>query len=103
MLLGEVSRPLAALVDTLRGALPAEPVGAAPIAVDEAQLKLLADRLAARLADSDSEAADLFEQHAELFRAAFGDHYREIEESIRNFDFEQALTALQAALAAPAP
>ena len=103
VLLGDVSRPLATLVDTLRGALPAERGGTAPVSVDDAQLKLLADQLAVRLADSDSEAADLFEQNAELFRAAFGDHYREIEESIRNFDFEQALTALHAALAAPAP
>ena len=102
-LVDDVAKPLAALIDALRDALPAEPRAVAPLSVDGAQLKALADQLGAHLADNDSEASDLFDQHAELFRAAFGERYRPIEESIRKFDFELALAALQAALAAQAP
>ncbi|MBS1227628.1 MAG: putative hybrid sensor and regulator [Proteobacteria bacterium] len=101
--LGDLAKPLSALIDALRGALPAEPGAAAAVAVDPAQLKAFADQLAARLADNDSEACDLFDQHAALFRAAFGERYRPIEEGMRKFDFEQALAALQAALAAQTP
>jgi two-component system sensor histidine kinase/response regulator len=102
-MVSELSPPLAALVDALSQALPAEARGAAPVAVDPVQLRVLAAQLAARLADNDSEAIDLFERNAELFRSAFGDHYWPIEEAIRNFDFELALAALQAATTTPAP
>ena len=102
-LLRDVSQPLASLVGALRGALPADEPRAAPLAVDAAQLKAQADRLAAHLADNDAEASDVFEQNAELFRAAFSaENYRQIDEAIRNFDFELALAALLAARAAPA-
>ena len=80
-----------------------KPSAAPSVAVDPAQLKILAAQLADRLADNDSEAADLFDRHADVFRAAFGERYRIIEDSIRKFDFELALAALQAAIAAPAP
>ena len=96
---------LAALIAALRSALPAaDERRAAPGAVDAAQLKAQAERLAAQLADNDAEASDVFAHNAELFRAAFGDeHFRKIDDAIRNFDFEPALAALHAALAATAP
>ena len=56
-----------------------------------------------RLADDDSEASDLFRENADLFRAALGDRYPAIDQSIRNFDFEVALRALRAALVECAP
>jgi two-component system sensor histidine kinase/response regulator len=98
----DLSQPLATLVDALRDALPAEVGATAPGAVDPAQLRILIEQLAARLADDDAQACDLFDQNAEVFRAAFGDRFRPIEEAIRNFDFELALTSLRAAQA-PAP
>ncbi len=98
--LDEVSVPLAAVVTALRESLPAETVAAMHVTVDPARLKALTERLAARLADDDSEASDLLAENADIFRSAFGDRYKEIEDGIRNFDFEIALTALRAALAA---
>jgi len=40
--------------------------------------------------------ADLLEANAELLRSALGDGYRTLESSVRNFDFDAALQALQA-------
>jgi two-component system, sensor histidine kinase and response regulator len=102
-MIGDLAPLLSSLVAALRDALPADDRASAPVVVDPAQFKAVAAQLAARLADNDSEASDLFDQHAELFRAALGDHYREIEEGIRKFDFELAHAALLAALAAQAP
>ena len=101
-MLRELSLPLTALVEALRTMLPAKDGAAPPVAIDDAQIKSLVAQLAARLADNDAEAADLFDQHASVWRAAFGDHYRQVEDSIRKFDFELALSALQAAAHAPA-
>ena len=93
----DVQRPLAELVRALGDALPVEDRARAPVAVDAAQLRTMTAQLAERLADNDAEAADLFAQHADVYRAAFGEHYRKIDDGIRNFDFELALSALHAA------
>jgi two-component system sensor histidine kinase/response regulator len=98
----EIALPLAIVVNALRESLPAEATPTAQVPSDPAQLKVLAAQLAARLADGDAEASDLLAEHADIFRAAFGDHYTQLEDGIRNFDFERALTALQAAMAAQA-
>ncbi|MEN8613891.1 response regulator [Dehalogenimonas sp. THU2] len=48
------------------------------------------------LEESDSEAAELFEQERGPLRALFGDeHYRAIENSIKNYDFESAVTSIR--------
>jgi signal transduction histidine kinase/CheY-like chemotaxis protein len=63
-------------------------------AVDGEQLRTLAEKLRALLADDDSEAGDLLDEHADLFKAAFAGHYRRIDDAIKSFDYEAALEAL---------
>jgi hypothetical protein len=60
------------------------------------QLREVCVKLKTLLADDDAQAADLLEANAELLRSALGDGYRTLESSVRNFDFDAALQALQA-------
>jgi two-component system sensor histidine kinase/response regulator len=91
--------PLTELLATLAQRLPPEEVRAAAAdAVDEEKLALVCGQLTALLTEDDSEAGNLAEQHADLLQAAFADDYRCIDGAIRNFDFDAALTALQAAI-----
>jgi PAS domain S-box-containing protein len=55
------------------------------------------------LADDDSEAAEVWEENANLFSAAFPNQYHKIDESIRSFNFETALLALRVANATTVP
>nr|WP_229416938.1 response regulator [Massilia eburnea] len=64
------------------------PVAAAPM-----------ERLRHLLADSDSEAADLWEGHLDQFKAALPDHWRRIANGLGNLDLEAALAALDEAMA----
>ncbi len=96
-LLDEVSTPLAALIAQLEQQLPEERIKAAVSGTPE-QLKEVCDRLAAMLADDDAEAYDVLDAHADLLHAAFANHYRLIDDGIRSFNFEAALTALKAAI-----
>ncbi len=57
------------------------------------------ERLRALLADSDSEAADLWEAQLAQFKAALPEHWRRIANGIGNLDLEAALTALDEAMA----
>ena len=99
-LVGAVSVPLATIVKALREFLPGEEAAIPQVVIDSCQLKKLCSQLAALLADDDAEANDLLAEHADIFRAAFGERYQRIEKGIRNFDFEVALTALKEAVAA---
>jgi len=47
--------------------------------------------------DDDAEAGDVLDANADLLRSAFPNHYRKIDDGIRSFDFEAALSALSAA------
>jgi len=64
------------------------PVAAAPLA-----------RLRHLLADSDSEAAELWEGQLDQFKAALPDHWRRIANELGNLDLEAALAALDEAMA----
>src|SRR5665647_2920406 len=88
--------PLAALITQLQQQLSEEQIKAAvPVAPE--QLKAVCDKLAAMLIDDDAEAYDMLDTNAALLNAAFPNHYRMIDDSIRSFDFEAALAALRAA------
>jgi two-component system sensor histidine kinase/response regulator len=76
--------------------LPEEQSWAAVTFVPE-KLKAVSDKLEALLADDDGEAADVLDANADLLRTAFPNHYRQIADAIRSFDFDKALTALRAA------
>ncbi|MGW8392967.1 response regulator [Pseudoduganella sp. HUAS MS19] len=97
LVLVELDPLLAALravdAETRGGALhpalvPAAPAVAAPL-----------ERLHRLLADSDSEAAELWEAQLDQFQAALPDHWRRIANGIGNLDLEAALAALDEAMA----
>jgi PAS domain S-box-containing protein len=65
--------------------------------IDTEELRTQAARLKVLLHDSDSEAADLWEEYAELFKAAYPQHWRKIKTGISNFEFDAALMEIEAA------
>ena len=69
------------------------------VTVDQEKLKVVCDKLDALLADDDAEAGEVMEANADLLNAAFPEHCRKIDDSIRSFDFEAALIALRVATA----
>jgi CheY-like chemotaxis protein/anti-sigma regulatory factor (Ser/Thr protein kinase) len=94
--LDELKTPLETLIAQLEQQLPEEQGWAAVTVVPE-KLKVVSDKLEALLADDDGEAADVLDANADLLRTAFPNHYRQIADAIRSFDFDKALTALRAA------
>jgi two-component system sensor histidine kinase/response regulator len=94
--LNEIKMPLAFLIAQLEQHLPEERVKTT-VTVDQEKLKVVCDKLAAMLDDDDAEAVDVLDANADLLNTAFPNHYRTIDESIRSFDFEAALTALKVA------
>lgn len=51
--------------------------------------------LCSLLRDDDSRAVDLFNENAEIFQEAFAEKFRQIQKSIHNFDYEEALAVLK--------
>ncbi|MBS4098283.1 MAG: response regulator [Sulfuricella sp.] len=94
--LARLATPLAALIEAIQAQLPEE-AAKAQVAVDLPALRETCAKLAALLADDDSEAGDLLDQHADLLNTAFPTHFRRIDDAVRGFDFEAALAALQEA------
>ncbi|MCM5677975.1 response regulator [Schlegelella sp. S2-27] len=89
---------LSALVSALQRALPPEHASSeVAAAVDPDRLQLVCARLEKLLSASDADAADLLEGEAPLLRAAMPGHFSRIEQAVRDFDFDQALTILHAA------
>ncbi|MFZ5482680.1 MAG: response regulator [Pseudomonadota bacterium] len=87
---------LARLVNDIEAALASS--GPAPdTPVDQAQLRSVRDTLAAHLAEDNMLASHVFEQHADLLKAAMPDQYRALSQAIENFDFEEALALLNQA------
>ena len=94
--LAQFEPPLAELIEALQAQLPAE-AEKAQVAVDQDALREVCGKLAALLADDDSEAGDLLDSQANLLNAAFPARFRQIDDAVRSFDFEAALAALKAA------
>jgi CheY-like chemotaxis protein len=94
--LEELKMVLEYLLRQLEQQLPEE-LGNTSVTVVPEQLKVVCDKLEAKLADDDAEAVDVLDAHADLLNAAFPAHYRTIDENIRSFNFEAALAALKAA------
>ena len=97
-----LSSPLMSLVVDLHHALGAspEPAGPPAIIIDPRRLEAVVSRLAELLATSDSEATDVLEENAGLLHAAFPEHYRNLEERVQSFDFDEALAILKTAASA---
>jgi two-component system sensor histidine kinase/response regulator len=97
-LLDTLAVPLGELVAALERALPAEE-DRVQIAVDMVKLRAVCAKLEALLADDDSDAGDVFDENADLLHAAFPNHYRRINDAIKSFNFEVAMTVLRDATA----
>ena len=86
---------LAPLLQSLAACLP-EGAKAVTVTVDVEKLAELRAQLTDFLKDDDSQAADLFEEHASLFQTAWPEQFKSLETDLKNFDFDQALQTLQA-------
>jgi CheY-like chemotaxis protein len=86
---------LAPLLQSLAACLPQE-AKAVAVTVDVEKLAALRGQLTGFLKDDDSQAADLFEEHASLFQAAWPEQFKSLETDLKNFDFDQALKTLEA-------
>ncbi|MEN9591384.1 MAG: Signal transduction histidine-protein kinase BarA, partial [Pseudomonadota bacterium] len=85
---------LTPLLQSLAACLPqdAKPVS---VTIDVEKLAELRAQLSDFLKADDSQAADLFEEHASLFQAAWPEQFKSLEIDLKNFDFDQALQTLE--------
>jgi HPt (histidine-containing phosphotransfer) domain-containing protein len=86
---------LAPLLQSLAACLPQEAKTVA-VTIDREKLAELRAQLTDFLNADDSQAADLFEEHASLFQAAWPDQFKSLETDLKNFDFDQVLQTLEA-------
>jgi two-component system sensor histidine kinase/response regulator len=93
----DVREELDRLISAISAALPKEQEAAIAAEVDWAEAKIIVTRLEALLANDDSEAVELFNEHSALLRAACGSVATGIERDLARFMFVDALSALRAA------
>jgi two-component system sensor histidine kinase/response regulator len=93
-LLPPVHSQLTELIAALHRALPA-PTALAE--ADLAQLNPVLAQLRSLLAEDDSDAAELFQQHSALLQSALGPAHASIASAMAEYNFEAALQALNAA------
>jgi CheY-like chemotaxis protein len=86
---------LAPLLQSLAACLPQD-TKAVAVTIDTEKLAELRAQLTDFLKADDSQAADLFEEHASLFQAAWPEQFKSLETDLKNFDFDQALQTLEA-------
>src|SRR5450830_25201 len=97
-LLAAVLRKLDPVIAALTALEGAEAENVAPMTnIDTALLQVQTARLKSLLADSDAEVSDLWRAHAELFKAAYPRHWHRVQKELENFDFELALSFVEAA------
>ena len=73
-------------------------VSATPLQIDPAMRDSVCHQLAQLLANDDSRSEKLLKDNAPLLRAALPEHFQRIDDAVRQFDFEQALKHLNAAI-----
>jgi hypothetical protein len=86
---------LAPLLQSLATCLPQE-AKAVAVVIDTEKLGELRTKLSDFLKADDSQAADLFEEHASLFQTAWPEQFKSLETDLKNFDFDRALQTLEA-------
>ena len=90
-------------LDQAPDAAPSPVTAPAPtlaLAIDETQLAEVTQRLRDLLSDMDSEAADWFQAHIALLEGAYPGHAKSVREALEAFEFDLAVTYLDAAVAA---
>jgi PAS domain S-box-containing protein len=90
---------LSTVIASLERSLPGEPPRKWDI-VDVEQLDAVTERMAGLLENYNPAAIDVIDEEGDLLRAAFRDFYPKLEKAVRNFDFDQALVMLKAAIQA---
>ena len=92
---------LSPTLNTLLQAIDAQvrPAPEAPMALDDAALTLLCQRLETLLEEDDPRAARLFEAEGGALREPLGAEYATLAGAVQGFEFRQALTVLRAAWA----
>jgi HPt (histidine-containing phosphotransfer) domain-containing protein len=90
--LADVDEQLSSIISQLEPFLPVLP--AAALTEADRNIAPVCDRLAKLLTDQDTEALDIFQEHAALLKATFPRHYDRLERSIQSYDFESALRVL---------
>jgi hypothetical protein len=103
-LLDTLQQSLDPLVQAIAQRLPQVQVvtPAAPVAIDEAELSRVTQRLRGLLADMDSDATDWLERHRGVLSSAFPAHLSAIESALQAFEFDAAAEQLAAGMAARA-
>jgi PAS domain S-box-containing protein len=86
---------LAPLLQSLAACLPQD-IKTVAVTIDRDKLAELRAQLTDFLKADDSQAADLFEEHASLFKAAWPEQFKSLETDLKNFDFDQAFQTLEA-------
>jgi two-component system sensor histidine kinase/response regulator len=89
-LLDELQASLQPLLEAI-ASLP----GAAPVAVDVAQLQPLCAQLLGLFAEDDPRAGKVFDGQAELLRSAFNEEYAPLAAAVHGFAFEEAQALLR--------
>ena len=80
-------------------ALPSDSATTVQTEIDWDQVRALCVRLESLFAESDGDAADVLNEHADLISAAFPHHHRRMNDAVQNFDFNTALQVLHEAVA----
>jgi two-component system sensor histidine kinase/response regulator len=103
-LLDALQQSLDPLVRAIGQRLPQAQASApvAPVAIDEAELSRVIQRLRELLSDMDSDASDWLERHRAVLSSAFPAHLLAIESALQAFEFDTAAEQLDAGLAARA-
>ncbi|TRZ64591.1 MAG: response regulator, partial [Rhodocyclaceae bacterium] len=89
-------------VATITAALPAQ-AEAAPVAIDPVLRDSVLAQMAKLLGNDDPKAEKLLIENTALLSAALPQHFRQLNEAIRQFDFEAALAVLNEATGKRSP
>ncbi len=101
-LIDALEPPLTSLINALDEAMSQHEEQQTTLVVDPHALSAALATLASLLADNDAEASDVLNNHASLLSVAFPAYFPLIDDAIKAFDFDSALSHLHAAMAANA-
>ena len=101
-----LQRCLDPLVAAIAAQLPSQSstasasIGSGAVAVDEAALVEVTQRLRQLLSEMDAEAGDWLQRHLALLKTAYPDRLPALLEAVQNFDFDLGVKLLDAAISA---
>ena len=90
----EAERTLSSLFSALKNVLQPLESGIVPD-VDWGKVKIIVPRLVSLLADDDTDAVALFNEHAPLLRGAFGPSIAQVDRALNGYEMAEALESLR--------